>query len=65
MCTTDHSIEYATRLAKVFARRMGQPVYVGCSVNVAGMTVEEEMEGLAKTVEEVMKAWNETSVPIP
>jgi len=28
-------------------------------MNFAGVTVEEEMEGLAKAVEEIMKKWKQ------
>ena len=54
------SIDYATRTAKILARRMQRPVYVGCSVDVLGMTmmegmtVNEEMEGFRKMIETVM-----------
>lgn len=51
------SIDYATRVAKILARRTKMPVYVGCSMNFAGTTVEEEMEGLTKVIEIVMAAW--------
>ena len=50
LATTPGTIEYATRLAKILARRLSGPVYVGCSVSVEGMTVEEEMEGLSVVV---------------
>lgn len=51
------SIDYATRMAKILARRMKQPVYVGCSMNFAGSTVEEEMEGLTVAVDRIMQIW--------
>lgn len=55
------SIDYATRTSKILARRMGVPVYVGCSIDAAatGTTAEEEMEGVAKIVEVVMQRWEE------
>jgi len=31
----------------------------GCSMNFAGMTAEEEMEGLTVAVEKIMQNWNE------
>lgn len=39
-------------MAKIVARRIGVPVYVGCSIdpNGLGLTVEEEMEGLKQVV---------------
>lgn len=38
---------------------MALPVYVGCSMNFSGLTVEEEMEGLTKVVEIVVNKWKE------
>jgi hypothetical protein len=38
---------------------MALPVYVGCSVDFAGLTVEEEMEGLTKVIETVVIKWEE------
>ncbi len=52
------SIDYATRTAKILARRTKEPVYVGCSMNFAGTTIEEEMEGLTKVVDTIMTGWN-------
>lgn len=40
------------------AKKLNQPVYVGCSMNLAGVTVEEEMEGLRDVVERVTKVVN-------
>ena len=51
--STTANIEYATRLAKILARRLEGPVYVGCSIFVEGMSVEEEMEGLREVVGKV------------
>ncbi|KAJ5901559.1 hypothetical protein N7495_002087 [Penicillium taxi] len=50
--TSSSSIEYTTRVAKILARRIKLPVYVGCSIdpNGLGLTVEEEMEGLRQIV---------------
>jgi len=59
LTTSGSSIDYATRMAKILARRMKKPVYVGCSMNFAGMTAEEEMEGLTVAVEKIMQNWNE------
>ncbi|EZF26406.1 hypothetical protein H112_01410 [Trichophyton rubrum D6] len=51
------SIDYATRTARVLARRMKMPVYVGCSADFSGMLVEEETEGLTKVVNTIMAEW--------
>ena len=53
------SIDYANRVAKILARKMALPVYVGCSMNFSGLIVEEEMEGLTKVIETVMNKWKE------
>ena len=55
LSTTPGNSEYATRLAKILARKLNGPVYVGCSVSVEGMTVEEEMEGLGAVVRKVVE----------
>ena len=57
--TSGSSIDYANRTAKIIASRTGRPVYVGCSINFSGLTVEEEMEGLRKVIETVMTKWKE------
>lgn len=44
------SIEFATRVAKIIAKRTRKPTYVGCSVVFEGATVEEEMEGMQVAV---------------
>jgi len=52
-------VEFTTRLAKLLARKVGKPVYVGNSISFAsagmGGTVEEEMEGFKKVVEVIME----------
>ncbi|KAJ5359190.1 uncharacterized protein N7496_011603 [Penicillium cataractarum] len=57
--TTPSSIEYTTRVAKILARRVRQPVYVGCSIdpNGLGQTVEEEMEGLTLIVNLIVEKY--------
>ena len=45
------SIEFGTRVAKILARKLERPVYVGCSVVLEGWNVEEEMEGVRGIVE--------------
>lgn len=52
------SIDYATRTAKILARRTKKPAYVGCSMDFAGTTMEEEMEGLSKVIDTVLAAWS-------
>lgn len=54
-------MEYATRVARILARRLNQPVYVGCSIDAAAlgstMMIEEEAEGLKKIVDVVVERW--------
>ncbi|KAL4917779.1 hypothetical protein BDW62DRAFT_201337 [Aspergillus aurantiobrunneus] len=58
--TTPSTEEYATRVAKILARRMGVPVYLGCSIDpvALGLLPEEEMEGLTGIVDRVMTRWD-------
>ncbi|KAL0259698.1 hypothetical protein SLS55_005437 [Diplodia seriata] len=53
------TLDLATRLAKILARRTGRPTYVGNSTSFSsaggGGNVEEEMEGLARVVEVVVE----------
>ncbi len=53
------SIDFATRVAKVVARRTGLPAYLGCSVMFHGATVEEEVEGVKVAVEGIMRLLTE------
>ncbi|KAL4818577.1 hypothetical protein BDW67DRAFT_182732 [Aspergillus spinulosporus] len=57
--TTASTEEYATRVAKILARRMGVPVYLGCSIDpvALGLLPEEEMEGLTSIVDKIMAKW--------
>lgn len=57
--TSPSSIEYTTRVAKIVTRRIGVPVYVGCSIdpNGLGLEVEEEMEGLKKVVDVISERY--------
>ncbi|KAF2395948.1 hypothetical protein EJ06DRAFT_484381 [Trichodelitschia bisporula] len=52
------TLDFATRLAKVLARKTGKPTYVGNSVSFSaagrGGDVEEEMDGFRRIVEVVM-----------
>ncbi|KAF2222483.1 hypothetical protein BDZ85DRAFT_128747 [Elsinoe ampelina] len=56
--TSPESQDFATRLAKVLARRTGKAVHVGSSASFVdaaqGGTVEEEMAGFKRIVEVVM-----------
>lgn len=56
LTTEGSSIDYATRLSKILARRLNQPVYVGCSMSFAGLTAEEEMEGISAVVGKILEA---------
>ncbi|KAF2247170.1 hypothetical protein BU26DRAFT_429672 [Trematosphaeria pertusa] len=53
--THSGTLDFTTRLAKVLARKLAKPVYVGNSISFAsagmGGTVEEEMEGFRRVVE--------------
>ena len=62
LCNAGGSIEYATRTAKVLARRTELPVYVGCNIDPVstGTTVEEEMEGFKKIVDAIMTSWEKS-----
>ncbi|KAI9721780.1 MAG: hypothetical protein M1812_002115 [Candelaria pacifica] len=56
--TRESSLETATRIAKLLARKMEKPVYVGSSISFKGGgmggTVEEELEGFRRIVEVVL-----------
>ncbi|RAK87427.1 hypothetical protein BO79DRAFT_197524 [Aspergillus costaricaensis CBS 115574] len=53
------SVEYTARVAKILARRMKTPVYVGGSIEPAtmGVMAEEEIEGVKRIVEVVVRGW--------
>lgn len=55
--TVEPTVEFATRVAKLFARRTQRPVYVGSSMSFQsaglGGTVEEEIEAFKSVVEAV------------
>jgi hypothetical protein len=57
--TQSNTLDFATRMSKVLARKTGKPVYVGNSMSFAGAgrggDVEEEMEGFRMVVEVVME----------
>ncbi|KAF1954683.1 hypothetical protein CC80DRAFT_475305 [Byssothecium circinans] len=56
--THSGTLDFTTRLAKVLAKRLNKPVYVGNSTSFSsaglGGTVEEEMEGFRRVVEVVV-----------
>ncbi|KAK4163537.1 hypothetical protein QBC43DRAFT_319261 [Cladorrhinum sp. PSN259] len=58
LCTVEPTIEFATRLAKLIARKKQMPVYVGNSISFRstglGGSVEEEMEGFGVVVRAVL-----------
>ena len=55
--TLPSSIDFATRVAKILARRTELPAYVGCSVGSLGATVEEELEAVRLAVKSVMEVF--------
>lgn len=59
--TSPSTLDYAIRTARILAHKMDMPVYVGCSVDFSGSTVEEEMEGLKRILEIVMEKWQESN----
>ncbi|KAF2497238.1 hypothetical protein BU16DRAFT_526258 [Lophium mytilinum] len=56
--TQGSTLDFATRLARLLAKKLGKPVYVGNSISFAGAgmggTVEEEMEGFRRCVDVVV-----------
>ena len=54
------SIDFATRVAKILARRTNKPTYVGCSATFGSYGIEEEMAGVKIVVEQVMKVLDES-----
>ena len=48
------SIDFATRVAKIIAKRTGKPAYVSSSVVFGSFGIEEEMAGLKAAVEGIM-----------
>ena len=58
--TQPSTLDFATRLATLLARKTAKPAYVGNSVSFAaagrGGDVEEEMEGFTRIVDVVMAA---------
>ena len=53
LVTIPHSIDFATRIAKILAKKTGKPVYVGCSIAMHGVTVDQEVEGMKAVVQAV------------
>jgi hypothetical protein len=58
------TVEFATRVAVSLVRKCKKPVYVGCSISLAGTglggTVEEELEGLKRIILVLRKAVGDT-----
>lgn len=48
------SVEFATRIAKIIAKRTKKPTYVGCSVVLERATVDEEMEAMQAAVDGIL-----------
>ena len=57
--SSEYSIDYATRVAKILACRMNVPIYVGCSIKAPNLVADEEMESLAALTSLVMDQWNQ------
>jgi hypothetical protein len=45
-------------MAKILARRMNIPVYVGCSMRLPGLVIEEEMDSLTDLTKAIMDRWS-------
>lgn len=58
---TEATVEFATRLAKILARRTMKPVYVGCSMSMRDITTEEEMEVLKNIVDTTLSQFSLTA----
>ena len=52
------TIDLASRLAKMIARRTAKPAYVGCSAGFPTANVEEEIGALQMAVEGVMNLFD-------
>lgn len=52
--TVSGSIDFATRVAKILAKRTGKPTHVGCSVTLGSSSVEEEAAALGETIDVIM-----------
>ncbi|KAL6720497.1 hypothetical protein ACLMJK_002421 [Lecanora helva] len=50
------SIDFATRVAKILAKRTEKPTYVSCSAVFGNYNLEEEMAAVKVAVENIMKA---------
>ena len=57
--STESTIDYAHRIAKILARRMNIPVYVGCSLKFPGLLVDEEMQSLTELIKVIMGEWSQ------
>lgn len=52
--TVAASVDFATRVAKIVARRTGKPTYIGCSVAFENATVEDEIASTKAAVDGIM-----------
>lgn len=57
--TQESNLEFATRIAKLLAKKTMLPAYVGSSLDLSGMgmggTAEEEMEAFRKVIEVILE----------
>ena len=54
LCAVTGTIDFATRAAKIVARKTGKPTYLGCSIGLGFPTVEEEMGALKTAVDAIV-----------
>lgn len=57
--SSEDTIDHASRIAKILAQRMNVPVYVGCSMKLSGLMVEEQLGSLRELAEVIMEKWNQ------
>lgn len=48
------SVDFATRTAKIVARRTEKPIYIGCSVELGSSTVEEELAAIKAAIDGIL-----------
>ena len=53
--TVPTSIDFATRTAKIVARRTGKPTYIGCNVELGSTTVEEELAAVKAAIDGILR----------
>ena len=54
------SIDFATRVAKIIAKKSGKPAYVSCSAVFGEFGIEAEMAGVKAAVEAAMKTLDQS-----